>query len=306
MDLKIQRKSAFSVIEVLAAISLSAIFFTAAALVYQNITANQNRLASLESVSPGSTTLLNFYGIDQESINVYSAPHYGRVAAANEIRERFRDDIAQSSAVYCLGRNDLNLIRPTTIPYPAGSGLLDTPEAFRQHLVAQYSSDADPFVAYTGKSSAEDASIYLIQPSAAGTELDVVAVYDIDIVPLPDSTNTTMNYVSVRRYVDGSLAGYYDVVYPKGAGNPFNPLIVHFDRKGRKPFVSASEAKWMEANESPLYLIWWPDPASPFLEAADPPVPTIGTVATNPAWEYYKMGGRTSFMFTVPMFPSLY
>ncbi|MFT5465968.1 MAG: hypothetical protein ACI8UO_001065 [Verrucomicrobiales bacterium] len=299
----------FSVIEVLAAISLSAIFFSAAALVYQNMAANQNRLASLETVALGSTNLQNFYGLDEEAISVYSSPNYGRVGFANELREKFREDIGQSGAVYCLGRSDLNTIRPSTIPYPAGSDVLDTPEKFRQHLVTQYGTAAAPFVAYSGKSSAEDASIYLTQPAAAGTELDVVAVYDIDVVPLPDATTPTMNYVSVRRYIDGSLAGYYDVVYPIGTGNPFNPLVVHFERFARQSSVGNDPVlnKWMKANEASFYFIWWPDPASPFLEAPDPPTPfEIGDPSHNPAWDFYKMGGRTSFMFTVPMFPALY
>lgn len=301
-----RRHAAFSVVEVLVAISISAIFFTAAALVYQNIAANQNRLASLESVSLGSTVLENFYGLDQEAIDVYSAPNYGRAGFANELREVFRADIAQSAAVYCLGRTGLSSIRPATIPYPAGSGYLDTPEKFRLHLVSQYGAAASVFAAYTGKSSAEDASIYLVRPSSVGTELSILAVYEIDIVPLPDATTPTSHYASVRRYVGGNLAGYYDIVYPVGTGNAFNPLVVHFERFGRAAFASsAAEAKWKRANEASCYLVWWPDPASQFLEAPDPPTPS-GSAASNPAWDYYRMGGRTSFMFTIPMFPSLY
>lgn len=303
MRSQISKRSGFSVIEVLVTISISAIFFSAAALVYQNIAVNQNRLASLETVQLGTATLQNFYGLDQESINAYSAPNYGRVGFANDLRERFRDDVEQGSAVFCLGRNGLNLVRPSTIPYPAGSDFLDTPEKFRLHLVGEYGTDADPFVGYTTTSAAEDASVYIVQPATSGTELDVVAVYDIDIVPLPNSTSPTMNYVSVRRYIDGALAGYYDIVYPPGTGNAFSPMIVHFPRAGLIGHgATAAEERFMIANDASFYLMWWPDPAARFLEGEDPPAPT--EPVSNPVWDYYKMGGRTSFMFTIPMFPS--
>jgi len=296
----------FSMIEVLVAIGVSTIFFTAAALVFQNVTVNRKRLATIESVPIGAASIENFYGITATSeINVYSAPNFGRAAFANEMRERFRDDVARSSAVYCLGRDGLNEIRPDSISYPDGTGLLDTPSDFRALLVSNYGADASVFVDYDGASTAEDASIYLIEPGSSATTLDVVAVYDIDIVPVTSGATLLGNYVSVRRYVDGDLSNYYDIYYEAGSGNSFSPLIVHMSRAGQATYESSADAKkYMAAAEAPFYLMWWPDPAAHHLEASNPPSPAAA--ATEPLSGYWTMGGRTSFMFTVPMFPGLY
>ena len=205
MNFTPRHRGGFSLSEIIVTIGLSTIFFSAAALIYQNITVNRKALASIETISLGATDTLsntaiqNLYGLDENELEVYSAPNYGRTAMAVSLSENFLDDMAQSSAVYCLGRNGLNTMRPTTISYPDGSATLDTPEAFRQHLLTVDATAAAVFVAYDTISTAEDATVFMIKPGESATELGVVAVYDIDIIPV-----TQGNYVSVRRYEEGT------------------------------------------------------------------------------------------------------
>jgi len=293
--------AAFTVVEVIATISLSAVFFTAAALVYQNIIANARSLSSLEPVTLAEGVFENLLGADTETLSVYSAPNHGRSAFAGQLAELFRDDVAVASAVYCLGRNELNTLRPATIPYPSGSDVLDTPERFLAHLVAQFGADATAqFVDYSGDSRAEDLTIVLLQPSGLATELNVLSLYDLDVVAVPGLGN----YVAVRRYVAGELTAYYDVLYPPASGTAFLPLAVHFYRRGLAPYEGNEEvSKYMIAEEQPFYLVWWPDPSARTLEAVvDPPEPS--GPAGSAVWDYYQMGGRTRFLFTVPAFPS--
>ncbi len=306
MNTLYRHRGGFSLVEILVTIGLSSIFFTAAALIFQNITANRKSLGTIETVQLGATTsasnavIQNFYGLDQNTIQVYSAPNYGRAGMAANLYENFLDDIAQSSAVYCLGRNGINTLRPTTIAYAGGSAPLDTPEAFRQHLLTVDATAAAAFVAYDTISTAEDATVFMVEPGSSATELGVVAVYDIDVV-----TVTQGNYVSVRRYEDGLMTAYYDVVYPTGTGTAFSPMIAHFKRKGLAATeADADLAKYMIAEEQPFYLMWLPDPSTRTLESpTDPPNPTAPL--TDAIWDYYRMGGRTQFMLTIPAFPSL-
>jgi hypothetical protein len=293
--------AAFTLVEVILTISLSAVFFTAAALVFQNIAVNSRSLGTLEPVTLDETTFENLLGVENETVSVYSAPNHGRSAFAGNLAEHFREDVAAASAVYCVGRNGLNTLRPATIPYPSGSETLDTPERFLAHLVAQYGGPATAqFVDYSGISNAEDLTIFVLQPSATATVLQVQSVYDLDVVP----ATGLGNYVAVRRYVGGELTAYYDILYPEALGNAFRPLAVHFYRRGLAEYEgNADISKYMVAEEHPFYMIWWPDPSAQTLEApSDPPTPSAA--AGTAVWDYYKMGGRTRFMFTVPAFPS--
>jgi hypothetical protein len=297
----LSRPRAFSLIEVLASIGLSAVFFTTAALVYQNITANAKSLDSLETLELGEATLANLFGIDSDTINVYSAPNHGRAAFASHLAETFRDDVAAASAVYLLGRDGLNELRPSVIPYPAGSPLLDGPEAFLAHLADQFGADdTASFVDYRGSSSAEDLTVYLIQPNGDPEELSVLAIYEMDFIPV----SGLGTYVAVRRFVEGLLTAYYDVLYPESAGMAFSPVAAHFSRRARAGHETDPDvAKYAVAEEQPFYLMWWPDPSSRTLErvagAVEPSVEEGSAV-----WDYFHLGGRTRFFFAVPAFPS--
>ena len=83
-------------------------------------------------------------------------------------------------------------------------------------------------------------------------------------------------------------------------------MIAYFKKKGLAPGESdPDKAKYMIAEEQPFYLLWMPDPSTRTLESpTDPPAPSQAN--THAVWDYYKMGGRTQFMFTIPAYPSLH
>jgi hypothetical protein len=291
--------AAFSLIEILVAISLSAALFSAAAMVYQTISHNTNPLATLCPVTFPQGVLSNLYDLDQTTINVYSAPNLARCAAASQVAELLMDDAASASAVYVLGRNGLNTYRPQTIPYPSGSVKLDSPDRFLAHIVAQAPGDTTQFVSYDTVNEQESHTIFLIQPSTSATELNVLSIYELDVIPVQG----TGNYVSIRRYVSGELTAYYDILYPASSGVPFRPNAVHFFRRGLAGHLSSSSAKFAVAEEMPFYFVWWPDPAARNLESpSDPPTPSASP--GSPVMDYFRMGGRTQYHFTIPAFPA--
>lgn len=295
-----------SLTEMLVAAVIAAAVFSTAALVFQSITANQKRLATVVSVPLGEEIIENFYGLeDTDTLNVYSAPSYAQAATANRLREQFHDDVKSSIAVFCLGRDGLNTIRGSSFLLPTVNYLLDTPESLKLLLEAQFGSAADVYVTASGASTEEDATIYILGLSLSTSLLSVIATWEIDIVPITDGDdNLEGNYVSVRRYTDDDLTGYYDIYYPASTGNDFSPLFVHMLRTGASGLsTNPDKLKFTAATLSTFYLLWWPDPAARHLEASDPPQPTFTT--SDPISDYWQMGGRTSFGFVVPMFPGL-
>lgn len=292
--------SAFSLVEILVAISLSAALFSAAALIYQAISFNANPLGNLYPITFPEGTLANLYGLDQNTINVYTAPNLPRCAVASRMAELLQDDTASASAVFVLGRNGLNTYRPLAIPYPEGSPALDSPDEFLAHIAAQEPTETTQFVSYDTVNNQDSHTIYLLQPSTSATELNVLAIYDLDVIPI----QSTGNYVSVRRYVAGELTAYYDIFYPASSGVAFRPNAVHFFRRGVAGSLSSSSAPFAAAEEMPFYFVWWPDPASRTLESpSDPPTPAVAS--GSPVLEYFRMGGRTQYHFTLPAYPCL-
>ena len=82
----------------------------------------------------------------------------------------------------------------------------------------------------------------------------------------------------------------------------FTPLFVTFERSTRRAFLETPDSlnRFKAAAERPFYFVWWPDPAARHLGAQP------NTLApSDPRQAYNHMGGRTAFMFTVPMFPAL-
>jgi prepilin-type N-terminal cleavage/methylation domain-containing protein len=293
------RSRGFTLIEILVALVLTALTFSSAAMLFQAVTTNGKRAAMLVDVNLGTPVMENFYGLSQNTISAYSSPSSGRSVFAEEMRERFLEDTEGAVAVFCLGRNSLNTVRPAVIPYPAVGVLrLDTPEAFRQHLVSEFPEAGTTYVPYRVVPATTNGTVYILGPSVVKTELLVRAIYEIDLVSLGDPSGT---YVSVRRYESSSLTNYYDVFYPAGSGTLFKPLFVSFEREKR---ASVSEGaaidRFKKAKNYPFYFMWWPDPASPFLEQSF----SVTYATTDPRTDYGHMGGRTSFMFTVPLFPS--
>lgn len=299
--MKPRRTAAFSLAELLVAAVIAAGVITTAVLVYQNLNAARAPRSAYGTVEVGSA-LATFFGGTDTALDVYFAPSYGRAAQAEMVRTQFVNDLQRAVAVFCLGREEPNTVRPSTIAVGAGfqGNLVDTPEAFRALLASAIPASAAIFTAYRGACAATNASIFLLAPAADATALAVLAVYDIDLTP---TTSPAGTYASVKRYEAGALTDYYDVFYPASSGAiPFRPLVVAFERAVRAVAVEGDPIdRYKKAAAQPFYFVWWPDPTVPALEAIS--APTYD--ASDPRAGYPAMGGRTAFFFVVPMFPAL-
>lgn len=296
------RQEGFTLVELLLALGLGAAVLVVGVMTFQNLTAGASSTGTYLRVTLDTAVVQNFYGLNQAAIDVWVAPNYGRKAHADLLRDQFWRDIERANAVFCLGRaaGVLNASHPETIALPANfqGQSLDLPEAFRQMLAVSLPASASTFTAYRGASPQPNASIFVLEPSDSASELAVRAVYDIDQVSTSSPAGT---YVSVRRYQGSVLTDFYDVFYPAGAGEAFEPLVVAFERAARLAKAEGTEIDRLKvAGGHPFYFIWWPDPAMPQLEA-----PAGSFASTDPRASYPGMGGRTSLFFTVPMFPAL-
>ncbi|MGH8046394.1 MAG: hypothetical protein ACREKL_04040 [Chthoniobacterales bacterium] len=294
-------RAAFSLIELLVGVAITAAVITASVMIYQNLAASGGSRSSYGTVAVGAS-LPVFYGGTATSLDAYFAPSYGRAAAAEIVRDQFIEDLQSANAVFCLGRAGANAIHPTTVAVSSSfrGDSLDSPEAFRALLASAVPASASVFTAYRGASAATNASIFILMPSDSATALSVLSVYDIDLTP---TTSPAGTYASVKRYQSGTLTDYYDVFYAASGGTvAFRPLVVCFERSVRRSLVEGDAIdRLKQAAQQPFYFVWWPDPAAPTLEAFSTPA----YAADDPRASYAAMGGRTAFFFTVPMFPSL-
>jgi hypothetical protein len=303
---------AFSLAEMLIASGISVMVFTVGALSYQTITAQQRRSTTYGAITIGNAAAVNYYGKDDTvtAIDAYFAPNYGRGTTADLMRDTFYGDLKNATAVYCLGRDGLTSLRPSaiTLQSPATAKSIDTPEAFRAVLEL-----AEPLLVgvhepYTGVSDANNLSIYVVQSSFQNlfpNGLIISAIYEIDIQSV---TNPRGTYATVRRYSFSSLTDVYDVFYPNELGGvtPFNPLVVNFERKVRVvDGLDDGFNRFRVAEREPFYFVWWPDPSVPSLDFNSYKTEPITYSSDDPRKDYYHMGGRTSYMFTFPMFPAL-
>lgn len=302
IDARSPAAGGFSLVELLVALAVGAAVLVAGVMIFQNFTLGSSSTGTYLEVTLGQAAVQNFYGLDRTAIDVWVAPNYGRRVQADLLRDRFWEDVERANAVFCLGREAgvLNATHPETIALPAGfqGQLIDLPEAFRQLLGTSIPTSAGTFSAYRGASQAPNASIFVLEPADAASQLAVRAVYDIDQIATSSPAGT---YVSVRRYQGSVLTDFYDVFYPTGAGQAFRPLVVAFERSAR---LAQSEGAAIDrlkvAAGRPFYFVWWPDPAVTQLEGA------AGSFdAADPRASYPNMGGRTSLFFAVPMFPAL-
>ena len=224
------RDRGWTFVEMLVAISLSAIFLGAASLVLSAISVNSKRLTTTVDVNIGSSNKQNFYGQGGNNLRVYSAPNYGKAANAQLFRDEMLEDAEYCSAVFCLPRQLRNSIRPEFLRYEPGDvgstsprPRLDTPEAFRQFLAAvEPTSSAiyDTPIRNIPNSNRPNVTIFMLAPETDPGYIRIYAIYEIDIVPV---TNVPGDYVTVRRYKNGSLTNYYDMFYESGNGEPFAP-----------------------------------------------------------------------------------
>jgi prepilin-type N-terminal cleavage/methylation domain-containing protein len=307
-------RTGFSLIELLVGVAITAAVITTAVMIYQNLVAKGGGRASYGTVNVGAS-LPVFYGGDATSLDASFAPSYGRAAKAETMRDEFLEDLQSANAVFCLGRESANSIHPTTISISASfrGTSVDSPNAFQTLLASAIPASASIFTAYRGASTATNASIFILKPAdsprdaiggqtAIAPTLSVQAIYDIDLIP---TTSPRGTYASVKRWQGDEVPiDYYDVFYPESSGAvAFKPLIVCFERSVRRSYVETDVIdRLKQAAQRPFYFMWWPDPASPSLEASSA-VPEYD--ATDPRASYASMGGRTAFFFVVPMFPSL-
>jgi len=293
-------RRAFSFVEVLIAIAVAAAVITAAALVYQAISASGNRLATYGAVTIGATANQAFYGQSNAAINTFYGPNFGRLALAEQMRDGLYRDLQRASAVFCLGRTGLGGFRPTSITIDAGidARQLATPEAFRAYLAASVPATASMFTAYRGVSTSSNFSIFVIAPSGSATNLSVQSVYEMDLL---NTTSPEGVYASVRRYEGGMMTAFYDVFYA-GEGQTFGPPLANFERRARQATIETDAIDaFKRAANRPFYFVWWPDPSLPRLDVG----PSSGATTTDPRSYYDAMGGQTSLFFVLPMFPSL-
>lgn len=309
--------SGFTAAEMLVATAIAAAVIGAATLAYSTVMRGQRQLTGIATVRLPSGAQNNFYAINSTNITSYTAPNFGCVARAESMREKFVADTAQAIGVYCLYRanNTWNTIRPATIPSPAYGTVLDTPEAFRAYLATAVPASATVFTSYRNYGTTPNVSIFILGYSANASTIPVLAVYDMDFVQAtnPNGNGTVIGtYAAVRRYVSGALTSYYDVIYPVATGQTesWAPPVVAFERRSRLAVAEGSTSidRFKVAAEQPFYFIFWPDPAADSLAIPLNALPggTLngGFATTDPRRAYNHMAGRTSFMFTVPLFPS--
>lgn len=302
--MKVARKcSGFTLPELLVAGVLAASFFTAAALIYQNITANRNHVHSYQEVVFPSTNLLdNYYGLVQNRIFAYGAPSYGRAAMAEGLRDRFWEDVERASGVFCLSRvSQENDIHPTEVVLPLSTrGTdIDTHGAFLELLIDSDPSAALTFTAFRNLCTTPSGSVFIVQPSLVEDRLSIRAIYDIDLVE-PSSPSGV--YASVRRYVGGTLTNYYDTFFADVSAASFGPLFTVFEKESRLNYPETSADKFKVAKDMPFFFMWWPDPALPAWNE------TAGFTLSDsdPRSGYLDMGVRTGLFFTVPVYPAMF
>ncbi|MBL9177842.1 MAG: hypothetical protein JNM65_07250 [Verrucomicrobiaceae bacterium] len=327
MNHRARQPGGFTSVELLLVLALSALILGGAVVSYGTLVRSQPGVSSIVTVPLGLTRLQNFYSLSSSTLNVATAPQYGALSLAEELREQFLTDTISATAVFCLPRDDINTWRPALIPYdPALHEELDTPQKFRLHIITNASVPATLYRDYRnplndGAPVPQNASIFVLGYSKYPGYLKVSAIYDIDVIRFTGGSEPNGIYASVKRYADSTTTttpsilspmGGYDVFFPPSVPNPtrasqwaadgFTPIFITFERSTRLALreTPATIERFKRAAERPFYFIWWPDPATRHLG----PLPNT-FASSDPRQAYNQMAGRTSFMFTVPMFPAL-
>lgn len=292
----------FSLAELVIVMAIAAAVITAGVLAYQAVTSVSSLRSAFGPVTIGQPRMENFYEIEAASLDAFYAPNYGRAVLATRLQELLMEDLMASVAVFCLGRDSLNTVRPLEIPVAADFDFrsLDSPNAFRQVLSVAFPDAATIFVPYRGASPSQSATLFLLRPSGVEEALWIHSIYEIDILETADPEGV---FASVRRYEAGVLTDFYDVFFPdENLDEPFLPVIACFERRSLRATVEAEEVDaFKAAAERPFYFVWWPDPALPRIE----PHGDEEFDDDDPRAAYAAMGGRTAFFTVVPMFPAL-
>lgn len=326
------RTRGFTTAELLVALAVGAAVISAAAVGFGTFVRAQPKVGSSAVVTLDSARLTAYYGLNQTTVQTVVAPNYGALLRAENLRERFMADTMGATAVYCLYRTTPNTYHPYSIPYdPSVDNQIDRSTNFLAHIIAKTATTGVTATSFsitarnttptppTGATYSYGASIFILGFSPYPTNLIVTAVYDIDVDKVASPSGF---YASVKRWsatppatIDGTagpalLTDYYDVFYPPSntatwpvTNDEFAPLWAAFERRSRLALTeTVAINRFKVAKDMPFYFIWWPDPALRNLDA------TRAKLSPPPSYEarqaYYQMGGRTAFMFTVPMFPS--
>ena len=316
MKVKTQRCAGFTAAEMLVAMAVGALILGAAAVAYGTLARAHPRVGNTVVVTLDSARLQNYYNLNQSSIQATVAPNYGALARAEDMRERFLNDCISATAVFPLSRTGTNAYRPAQIAFdPATDTFPENPEKFLSLLVTKNLVASSVFLsARNYHTTATSSSIFILGYSRDPGVMQVNAIYEIDV---SKTTSPQGFFASVRRHVnDGggaTLTAYYDVFYPpsdaltwSSTTDGFTPLWVSFERLARKD-LSSPELSDIErfkiAREEPFYFIWWPDPAARSLGQYR--ASNTAYAPADPRRTYNHMAARTSFMFTVPVFPAL-
>lgn len=309
----------FTVVELLVALAIGAAVIGAAAVGFGTLSRATGRVGGPAAIPLTAIQINNFYGVSASAWNTNVAPNPGATAAAEDMRERFLADTMSATAVYCLSRTDINTFRPSSIAFNPQTDTYypETSEDFRKHLLAKSLIAPAAFTSTRNvNATAPSATIFVIGYSSDPLALQVSAIYEIDVVKLATPQGF---FASVRRYVATAttaarLTAYYDVFYPGvdvttwtiSTTDNFAPLWVAFERANRTDMSLAESVaiqRFKVARERPFYFIWWPDPNAQSLGMYR--ASNTAYAATDPRNAYNHMGGRTSYMFTVPVFPAL-
>jgi hypothetical protein len=325
------RPGGFSTLELLMVLALGAVVLSGVMVTYGTMMAGRTNINETVDVVLPAGLMANFYGASAPaSRTIPVAPNYGAIARAEKLRDEFHRDVIGATSVFCLYRKASQVSNPLRFnwfPYNAATdGQIDSPRAFYDLLVRKYPAASGVFEvpANPGASNAvpaPHATIFLTGFSSNPALLGIVATYEIDVIRMV-STRPWGFYASVRKYgfdpnnlssQNSVFASGWEIFYepsmrvvtaPSQFDNEgFSPLFVMFDRAVRRSVVEDSvlgQDRFKIAAEQPFYFIWWPDPAMQDLES----LPLSGQ-PREARRAYNHMGGRTSFMFTTPMFPAL-
>jgi hypothetical protein len=321
MNRRVHQPGGFTSVELLLVLALSAVILGAVVVSYGTLIRSQPSVSSMVAVPLGATRAQNFYGTLNTTVDVGMAPQYGALALAEELREQFLTDTLSATAVYCLPRDGINTWKPSVIAYNSSTDdELDTPQKFRSHIIAHASVPAALYRDYRNPLNdstlvPQNASIFVLGYSKYSGFLKVNAIYDIDLIRFTATTEPNGIHASVKRYADATsittpsnltYMGGYDVFFPPSSATSttdgFAPLFITFERASRLALRETPTTidRFKRAYERPFYFIWWPDPAARHLGQ----IPNTLS-STDPRQAYNQMAGRSSFMFTVPMFPAL-
>ncbi len=292
---------AFTLIEILVTAVIGAALITAAVVGFGVISNLSSESGSVNVTLPAST-IADLYGAESPFITVGANPNYFQGAQARLLKDRLLKDVAAGTAVFCLGRNVLGApaLRPGSFAVPQLTDFREvtSPSLFRSVFSSSLASFPTNQAGALGW--ATNASIFVLgtldDVQEATNNLSIVAVYEVDFIPVTNPVSGT--FASVRRFSRTNSTvptDYYHTFYPGEANgaNGFRPLGAFFPRS------AAGGGAFAIATNHPFSFVWWPDPLVSKLEAGA--VPT----ATGVPDSYANMSGRTGLFFALPAFPPL-